>query len=332
MAASRTIFVSAVGTELRTSREFVAKTLRLLGCTPVWREFEPESREDIRPGIFAQIEECTAVIQIIGRCYGPEPPLEAQRSGRTSYAQYEALSARQCRKPVWHFIIGDAFPADASELETDARRQLQETYRNRVIHHATFVREVRDQRDLEKQILALRTQIFLLHRPALARSLGLGVLAIGILFLGWWLWNGHRKIVQVVPPVAPVVLAPSSPAPLPATPPVRQTGGDSITAQYERAITLRAEGEAADAEKLFREILAIRERLFGHEHPKVIETCYELALALRDQAKAAEARIVAHRVETSVNASTTLERPTAEEVRALLSSLGESPAQGNGDG
>lgn len=322
MAATRLIFVSAVGAELRTSRELVAKTLRVIGCTPVWREFEPTCSVDLRPGLFAQIEQCSALIQIIGRCYGTEPPLEAQISGRTSYAQYEALSARQCQKPVWHFIIAEDFPTDSREAEPDSRRHLQEAYRNRVTNHATFARVVRTPRELEKQILGLRTQLFLLHRPAFVPGIGVAAFAIAVLTVGWWSWTGRRHDIPL-PPVAPVVFTTPSVSPPPQTPTNSPRAGDSLVAKHESAVALRIEGKPAEAEKIFREVLAPRERLLGHEHSSVIDTCYELALALRDQGKVEEALIFAHRVDAGLNRSSTSDHPSPAEVQDLLTSLGE---------
>ena len=88
---------------------------------------------------------------------------------------------------------------------------------------------------------------------------------------------------------------------------------------------LRGEGNPLGAEQILRELLAARERLFGHEHPAVTDTCYELALALRDQSKLDEALLFARRAAAALKHASTSAHPTPVEMEALLTSLGEPP-------
>ena len=48
-----------------------------------------------------QIDQCKGVLQIVGNCYGAEPPEPDPQFGRVSYTQYEALYARSKGKKVW---------------------------------------------------------------------------------------------------------------------------------------------------------------------------------------------------------------------------------------
>ncbi len=188
MVVSREIYVSAVHTELQSAREEVAAALRLLGYKPVWRIYTERDPADCRGQVTREIRRCKAVIQLVGDAYGPEPRASLQVGGRTSYAQYEAISAREIGEPVWHFTIDAAMPRDSRTEEPEELQQLQTTYRRRVETFATSVRAVGSTAELAKGVLALRADLLRLRRRSYLRSLMQAISRLT--FDRLWL-NGH---------------------------------------------------------------------------------------------------------------------------------------------
>ena len=88
------IFISAVSRELRSARQLVANTLTFLGYEPVWQEIFGLEGGDLREVLRQRIDQCQGVVQLVGQCYGAEPPAPDENFGRVSYTQYEALYAR----------------------------------------------------------------------------------------------------------------------------------------------------------------------------------------------------------------------------------------------
>src|ERR1700688_2279545 len=92
------IFISAVSRELRSVRQLVANTLTFLGYQPIWQEIFGTESGDLPALLGQQIDQCKGVVQLVGQCYGAEPPAVDQQFGRLSYTQYEGLYARQAGK------------------------------------------------------------------------------------------------------------------------------------------------------------------------------------------------------------------------------------------
>src|SRR3954470_2997172 len=88
------IFISAVSRELRSGRQLVANTLTFLGYQPIWQDIFGTESGDLREMLRKQIDQCKGVVQLVGKCYGAEPPTLDETFGRVSYTQYEALYAR----------------------------------------------------------------------------------------------------------------------------------------------------------------------------------------------------------------------------------------------
>src|SRR3954471_5537510 len=101
MTTKPTIFISAVTRELKNARQLVANTLEFLGYEPVWQDIFGTETGDLREMIRRQIDQCSGVVQLVGQCYGFEPPRPDEQFGRVSYTQYEALYARSQGKKVW---------------------------------------------------------------------------------------------------------------------------------------------------------------------------------------------------------------------------------------
>ena len=102
MSPRPTIFISAVSKELRSARQLVANTLTFLGYEPVWQDIFGTEGGDLRQMLRAQIDQCKGVVQLVGQCYGAEPPTPDPEFGRVSYTQYEALYARKTGKKIWY--------------------------------------------------------------------------------------------------------------------------------------------------------------------------------------------------------------------------------------
>src|SRR3954465_319278 len=100
MSPRPTIFISAVSKELRSARQLVANTLTYLGYEPVWQDIFGTESGDLRQVLREKIDQTKGVVQLVGQCYGAEPPQPDERFGRISYTQYEALYARDRGKKV----------------------------------------------------------------------------------------------------------------------------------------------------------------------------------------------------------------------------------------
>ena len=112
MSPRPTIFISAVSRELRSARQLVANTLIFLGYQPVWQEIFGTESGDLRDLLRRQIDQCKGLVQLVGQCYGAEPPTPDEQFGRVSYTQYEALYARQRGKKIWYLFIDEHFPTE----------------------------------------------------------------------------------------------------------------------------------------------------------------------------------------------------------------------------
>ena len=132
MSPRPTIFISAVSRELRSARQLVANTLIFLGYQPVWQEIFGTESGDLRDLLRRQVDQCKGLVQLVGQCYGAEPPTTDEQFGRVSYTQYEALYARQRGKKIWYLFIDERFPTEPCESEPEELRELQAAYRRRL--------------------------------------------------------------------------------------------------------------------------------------------------------------------------------------------------------
>ena len=128
--SGRAIYVSATD-ELESAEELILIELASLGFRTMTRP-GAKGGSDLRPAIRKQIDQCCAVIQLVGRSFGDEPPTIDPVFGRVSYTQFESLYARQTRKRVHHVLLSGQFPADRITGETKEHTDLQEAYRRRL--------------------------------------------------------------------------------------------------------------------------------------------------------------------------------------------------------
>ncbi len=172
--------------ELRSARQLVANTLTFLGYEPVWQDVFGTEGGDLREMLRQQIEPCKGVVQLVGRCYGAEPPVPDETFGRVSYTQYEALYARKHGKKVWYLFMDETFPVDAHEAEPEELRQLQAAYRESVKTDTHLFHPLASREALEAGVLKLRDDLTQLRRGA--RRWAVGVLALLCLIVGLVLW------------------------------------------------------------------------------------------------------------------------------------------------
>lgn len=184
------IFVSAVSRELKSARQLVANTLTFLGYDPIWQDIFGTSEGDLRGMLRAQIGTCKGVVQLVGRCYGAEPPEPDEKFGRVSYTQYEALYAREAGKKIWYLFLDEGFPVDGCGEEPEELRALQTTYRNRLKADSHLYHPLTSIEGLEASVLKMRGDLVQLRRGvkqwalAVAVLLALGV-AINFSILKW---------------------------------------------------------------------------------------------------------------------------------------------------
>jgi tetratricopeptide (TPR) repeat protein len=196
------IFISAVSRELRSARQLVANTLIFLGYEPVWQDIFGLEGGDLREVLRQKIDECRGVVQLVGQCYGAEPPTIDPAFGRVSYTQYEALYARQRGKKVWYLFIDETFPIDTHEPEQEELRELQAGYRGRVQRDAHLFHPLATRDALEAGVLKLRDDLTRLRRGMKAWAIGVAILLLVSVGIGVWLLRGQREatgqIQQVV--------------------------------------------------------------------------------------------------------------------------------------
>jgi len=122
-----TIFISAVSAELRSARQLVANTLTFLGYEPVWQDVFGTETGDLCAVLREKIDQCKGLVQLVGYCYGAEPPTSDPEFGRISYTQYQALYARNRGKKVWYLFIDESFQS----MRTSRSRQSCANYKVR---------------------------------------------------------------------------------------------------------------------------------------------------------------------------------------------------------
>lgn len=184
------VFISAVSRELRSARQLVANTLIFLGYQPVWQDIFGTEGGDLRALLCQQIDQCKGVVQLVGQCYGAEPPSVDPQFGRVSYTQYEALYARQRGKKVWYLFIDEQFPTEPCESEAEELRELQAVYRQRLQADTHLYHGLTSSEALEASVLKLRDDLTRLRRGV--KQWAVGVTALLAVIAGlviWQLWS-----------------------------------------------------------------------------------------------------------------------------------------------
>ena len=188
------IFISAVSRELRSARQLVANTLTFLGYQPVWQDIFGTEGGYLREILRHQIDQCKGVVQLVGQCYGAEPPVPDEQFGRVSYTQYEAQYARQRGKKVWYLFIDENFPADQCEAETAELRELQTTYRRGLQADTHVFHSLTTAEGLEASVLKLRDDLTRLRRGVKRWALGITALLLVVVALVIWQLHGQAQM------------------------------------------------------------------------------------------------------------------------------------------
>ena len=188
------IFVSAVSRELRSARQLVANTLTFLGYQPVWQDIFGTEGGDLRELLRQQIDQCKGVVQLVGQCYGAEPPAPDEDFGRVSYTQYEAFYARKQNKKVWYLFIDRAFPIDPHEPEPNELRELQQAYRERLQADTHVYHSLTTTEGLEASVLKLRDDLTRLRRGVKQWALAMTALLVVIVGLVSWQLHGQAEM------------------------------------------------------------------------------------------------------------------------------------------
>ena len=86
------IFISAVTSELGTTRQLVANALLRLGYDPVTQDIFGTESGDLRQMLRDKIDDCDGLVQLVGNGYGAEPPTSGEEFAhdgfvRVSYTQ-----------------------------------------------------------------------------------------------------------------------------------------------------------------------------------------------------------------------------------------------------
>ncbi|HVF73066.1 MAG TPA: DUF4062 domain-containing protein [Chthoniobacterales bacterium] len=194
MSPRPTIFISAVSKELRSARQLVANTLTFLGYEPIWQDIFGTETGDLRQMLRTQIDQSKGVVQLVGQCYGAEPPAPDPDFGRVSYTQYEALYARKKEIKVWYLFMDENFPIDSHDPEPEEVRQLQAAYRNVLKVDTHLFHPLKTREALEAGVLKLRDDLTQLRKGAKRWAWMVAALLAFIAILVLWLVRGQGKV------------------------------------------------------------------------------------------------------------------------------------------
>src|SRR5882762_281471 len=194
MSPRPTIFISAVSKELRSARQLVANTLTFLGYEPIWQDIFGTETGDLRQMLRTQIDQCKGVVQLVGQCYGAEPPAPDPEFGRVSYTQYEALYARKSGKKIWYLYMDKSFPIDEHEPEPEELQHLQSAYRNILKVDTHLFHPLASREALEAGVLKLRDDLTQLRKGARRWAWGIAALLVFVALLVIWLVFGQSKM------------------------------------------------------------------------------------------------------------------------------------------
>ena len=249
------IFISAVSRELRSARQLVANTLTFLGYEPVWQDIFGTETGDLRQMLREKIDACQGVVQLVGHCYGAEPPVPDADFGRVSYTQYEALYARKQGKKCWYLFMDKNFPIDEHEAEPAEFIQLQTAYREGLKVDTHLFHPLASREALEAGVLKLRDDLTQLRRGARRWAFGIAALLVVIALMSLWLIRGQEKTVRGMEKIAQhfdsiaaggLIAKPKTPEEHYHNARVRELDGNFAAARQEYAAYLEANLDALD--------------------------------------------------------------------------------------
>jgi tetratricopeptide (TPR) repeat protein len=143
-----------------------------------------------------RIDSCKGVVQLVGKCYGGEPPTVDQQFGRVSYTQYEALYAGKKGKKTWYLFLDENFPSDLHEAEDEEKQNLQGEYRARVKAAAHLYHPLSTNEGLEASVLKLRDDLAKLRSGVRRWAAFVAGLLMLIVALSVWLLQSEEHSSQ----------------------------------------------------------------------------------------------------------------------------------------
>jgi hypothetical protein len=325
MSPRPTIFISAVSKELRSARQLVANTLTFLGYEPVWQDIFGTEGGDLRQMLRTQIDQCKGVVQLVGQCYGAEPPAPDPEFGRVSYTQFEALYGRKKGKKVWYLFMDENFPIDQHEPEPEDVRQLQAAYRNVLKADTHLFHPLASREALEAGVLKLRDDLTRLRRGAKQWAVGVAALLGIIALLVVWLVHSQSetkrtmgvmsaqmakdggaveqiaKRFENIASTGGLIAAPKTPEEHYHNARVHELGGNFVSARKEYAEYLTANLEAIDPWLSYAAMLKAQEGKAGAldsfrslgDKLKPPTVSYQAALAMFDDGEARVSKLKA---------------------------------------
>jgi TolA-binding protein len=186
------IFISAVSKELRSARQLVANTLTFLGYEAEWQDIFGTEHGDLRAMLRRRIDASKGVVQLVGRCYGAEPPTPDEKFGRVSYTQYEALYAVSREKKVWYLFLDEGFATDPYEEEPEDQQKLQSDYRARIKAESHLYHPLTSREGLEASVLKLRDDLSRLRRGLRRWATAVAILLVATVGLSVWLLQSQQ--------------------------------------------------------------------------------------------------------------------------------------------
>jgi tetratricopeptide (TPR) repeat protein len=193
MSPRPAIFISAVSSELKSARQLVANTLTFLGYEPDWQDIFGTEEGDLRAMLRRRIDSCKGAVQLVGECYGAEPPVIDEQFGRVSYTQYEALYAASKGRKVWYLFLDEHFPTDPHEDEDEEKQKLQSDYRVRLSADAHLYHPLSSREGLEAGVLKLRDDLTRLRRGVRRWAAFVAVLLVLSVALSVWLLQSQQR-------------------------------------------------------------------------------------------------------------------------------------------
>jgi hypothetical protein len=272
-----------------------------------------------------QIDQCKGVVQLVGQCYGAEPPAPDPEFGRVSYTQFEALYGRKKGKKVWYLFMDENFPIDQHEPEPDEVRQLQASYRSVLKADTHLFHPLASREALEAGVLKLRDDLTRLRRGAKQWAVGVAALLAIIALLVVWLVHGQSetkrtmgamsaqmardggaveaiaKRFENIASTGGLIAAPKTPEEHYHNARVHELGGNFVSARKEYAEYLTANLEAIDPWLSYAAMLKAQEGKAGAldsfralgDKLKPPTVSYQAALAMFDDGEARVSKLKA---------------------------------------
>ena len=169
-----------------------------LGYEPAWQDIFGTESGDLREMLRVQIDQCKGVVQLVGSCYGAEPPTIDSEFGRVSYTQYEALYARKRGKKFGIFSSTRIFRSirmSRSRRSCAISRPLIANVSRPT--RTSFIRSPAA-RDLEAGVLKLRDDLTRLRRGVKQWAVAVAVLLVISVGLGLFILRGQRNTTKEV--------------------------------------------------------------------------------------------------------------------------------------